>query len=68
MIHPTPNSGDYRNLFASAVVADSGQTPQITNLHARTDQDEAMTRQDSAAVLPRGDSLADQSSLIKSNF
>ena len=37
------------------------------NLHAHTDQDEAMTIQGIAAVPPSGDSLAEQSSLIR-NF
>ena len=65
---PRLDPGDNRNLLASAVVADSGHTPQITSLHARTDLDEAMTRQGSAAMPPSGDSPADQSSLIRNFF
>ena len=54
--------GDIRNLPATEVVTG---TPQITSLPASTDQDEAMTRQGSAAVLPHGDSPAVQASLIR---
>ena len=58
------DSGDICNLPATKVVTGTG-TPQITSLPARTDQDEAMSRQGSAAVPHCGDSPADQSSLIR---
>ena len=44
---------------------DSGETPRATCFQASTDQGEAMSRQVSAPVPPRGDSPPDKANLIR---
>ena len=61
---PGFDSGDIRNLPATEVVTGTG-TPQLTSPPASTSQAEAMSRQGSAVIPPRGDSPSDQTNLIR---
>ena len=62
---PRFDSEEDRNLPATEVITGSGETPSTTCFNASADKGEAMTRQGSAAVPPRGDSLTDQANLIR---
>ena len=57
---PGLDSEEVCNLPATETVKGSGETSRATSFQASADQEEAMSRQNSAAVPPRGDSLAHQ--------